>query len=139
MVGGRSVDRVETAVWVLSDTGKWGRLGELPIPLIGPAARIIDDRLVVPGGAPRGCDLLPMVWVPTLKRKGRAHPMNEPNKQPKRREFLKNAKQAAALALGAPGWRSLLAAAGPNAAAIPQGSIPSEPSPSFLLIITQNA
>ena len=53
--------------------------------------------------------------------------MNEPNKQLKRREFLKNATPVAALALGAPGWRSLLAAAGPNdAAAIPQGSIPSE-------------
>jgi hypothetical protein len=47
-----SVDRVETAVWVLSDTGKWGRLGELPIPLIGSAARIIDGRLVVAGSAP---------------------------------------------------------------------------------------
>ncbi len=56
------------------------------------------------------------------------NPMNEPNKQLKRREFLKNATPVAALALGAPGWRSLLAAAGPNAAAaIPQGSIPSEP------------
>ncbi len=55
--------------------------------------------------------------------------MNEPNEQLKRRSFLKNAKPVAALALGAPGWRSLLAAAGPSAApAIPQGSIPGEPA-----------
>lgn len=53
--------------------------------------------------------------------------MNEPNKQLKRREFLRNATPVA-LALGAPAWRTLLAAAGPNAAAArTQGSIPSEP------------
>ena len=53
--------------------------------------------------------------------------MNEPNKQLKRRDFLKDASPVAALALAAPGWRSLLAATGPNDdAAIPQGSIPSE-------------
>ena len=43
------------------------------------------------------------------------NPMNEPNKPLKRREFLKNATPVAALALGAPGWRSLLAAAEPDA------------------------
>ena len=97
-------------LWVALNVlpGKWGRLGELPIPLIGPPARIIDDLLVVVGGAQRVRSTLPMVWVQTLKRKGRVNPMNEPNKQLKRREFLKNATPVAALALGAPGWRRLL-------------------------------
>ena len=47
-------------LWVALNVlpGKWGRLGKLPIPLIGPPARIIDDLLVVVGGAPRGYDLL---------------------------------------------------------------------------------
>jgi sugar phosphate isomerase/epimerase len=53
--------------------------------------------------------------------------MNDHNIRLHRRGFLKNATPVAALALGAPGWRRLLAAAKPNAAATPQRSILSEP------------
>ena len=69
VIGGRSVDRVETAVWVLSPAGGWSRFGDLPVPLIGPAARIMDGRLVVAGGAPRGFDPLTAVWVQDQRRK----------------------------------------------------------------------
>jgi N-acetylneuraminic acid mutarotase len=68
VVGGRSVDRVEDIMWVLSPDGKWSQLGTLPVPLIGPAARIIDSRLVVAGGAPRGFDPLSAVWAQTLSQ-----------------------------------------------------------------------
>jgi len=61
--------------------------------------------------------------------------MNEPNKPLKRREFLKNATPVVTLGMGAPGWRSLLAA-GPNAAAaISQRSIPGEPGTRQLPLI----
>jgi sugar phosphate isomerase/epimerase len=61
--------------------------------------------------------------------------MNEPSKPLKRREFLKNATPVATLAMGAPGWRSLLAA-GPNAAAaMSQRSIPGEPGTRQLPLI----
>jgi len=53
--------------------------------------------------------------------------MIEPNKQLERREFLKSAAPVAALALGAPGWRSLQAAGLNSATTTPQGSIPTEP------------
>jgi len=46
--------------------GQDRRFGTLPVPLIGPAARIIDGRLVVAGGAPRGFDPQPAVWAQTL-------------------------------------------------------------------------
>jgi len=52
--------------------------------------------------------------------------MNRPFKPLKRREFLKSATPVAALAMGAPGWRSLLAAE-PDEAAIPGRSIPGAP------------
>ena len=39
--------------------------GKQPGPLIGPAARIIDDRLLVAGRAPRGFDPQSAVWVQT--------------------------------------------------------------------------
>ena len=63
VIGGRSVNRVEAAIWVLSAEGKWSRFGTLPVPLIGPAARIIAGRLVVAGGAPRGYDPQSRVWA----------------------------------------------------------------------------
>jgi CubicO group peptidase (beta-lactamase class C family) len=69
VIGGRSVDRVETAICVLSPVGEWRRFGDLPVALIGPAARIIDGRLVVAGGAPRGFDPLPTVWAQDRRRK----------------------------------------------------------------------
>jgi sugar phosphate isomerase/epimerase len=54
--------------------------------------------------------------------------MNEPNSQLKRRDVLRNAAPVAALALGAPGWRRLLAAAGSSApAATPECPIRGEP------------
>jgi hypothetical protein len=67
--GGRRVDRVETAIWVLSPAGGWNRFGDLPVPLLGPAARIMDARLVVAGGASRGFDPLPNVWAQDPRRK----------------------------------------------------------------------
>jgi len=66
VIGGRSVNRVEAAIWVLSAGGKWSQFRSLPVPLIGPAARIINGRLVVAGGAPRGFDPLSAVWAQTL-------------------------------------------------------------------------
>lgn len=68
VIGGRSVDRVEKAIWVLSPAGMWSRFGTLPVPLIGPAARIFDGRLVVAGGAPRGFDPLTAVWAEALSQ-----------------------------------------------------------------------
>jgi len=62
------VNRVEDVIWVLSPDGKWSRFGKLPRPLIGPAARIIDGRLVVAGGAPRGFDPQSAVWAQTLSQ-----------------------------------------------------------------------
>jgi sugar phosphate isomerase/epimerase len=54
--------------------------------------------------------------------------MNKQDERMNRRGFLKNATPVAALALGAPGWRSLRAAAEPNAAAAtPRRSILGEP------------
>jgi len=44
-----------------SADGKWSRFGELPVPLIGPAARVVSGRLVVAGGAPRKFDPLSSV------------------------------------------------------------------------------
>jgi N-acetylneuraminic acid mutarotase len=68
VIGGRSVDGIEDTIWVLSAAGTWSQLGKLPIPLIGPAARIIDSRLVVAGGSPRGSDSLANVWAQTLSQ-----------------------------------------------------------------------
>jgi len=68
VIGGRSVNRVEAAIWVFSAEGKWSQFDKLPVPLIGPAARIIDGRLIVAGGAPRGFDPLSAVWVQTLSQ-----------------------------------------------------------------------
>jgi N-acetylneuraminic acid mutarotase len=68
VIGGRSVNRVEAVIWVLSPDGKWSQFGKLPRPLIGPAARIINGRLVVAGGAPRGFDPLSAVWAQTLSQ-----------------------------------------------------------------------
>ncbi|MHC4463165.1 MAG: Kelch repeat-containing protein [Planctomycetota bacterium] len=68
VIGGRSVNRVEAAIFVLSAEGKWSRFGRLPVPLIGPAARVINGRLVVAGGAPRGFDPLSAVWAQTLSQ-----------------------------------------------------------------------
>jgi N-acetylneuraminic acid mutarotase len=62
------VNRVEAVIWVLSPDGKWSRFGKLPRPLIGPAARIIDGRLVVAGGAPGGFDPQSAVWAQTLSQ-----------------------------------------------------------------------
>jgi len=67
VIGGRSVNRVEAAIWVLS-AGKWSRFGKLPGPLIGPAARTIGGRLVVAGGAPRGYDPQSRVWAQEMNR-----------------------------------------------------------------------
>ena len=67
VIGGRSVNRVEDAIWVLS-AGKWSQFGKLPSPLIGPAARVIGGRLVVAGGAPRGFDPQTRVWARKLNR-----------------------------------------------------------------------
>ena len=67
VIGGRSVNRVEAAIWVLS-AGKWSRFGKLPAPLIGPAAKIVGGRLVVAGGAPRGYDPQSRVWAQDLHR-----------------------------------------------------------------------
>jgi sugar phosphate isomerase/epimerase len=52
--------------------------------------------------------------------------MNRPFKSLRRREFLKTATPVAALAMSAPGWRSL--AAEPDGAAITDHSIPGEPA-----------
>ena len=52
----------------ISPAGTWSQLGTLPAPLIGPAARIIDGRLVVAGGAPRGFDPLSAVWAQPLSQ-----------------------------------------------------------------------
>ncbi|MHC4112724.1 MAG: Kelch repeat-containing protein [Planctomycetota bacterium] len=73
VVGGRSVNRAESVVWELSTDGTWSQLGKLPIPLIGPAARVIDSRLVVAGGSPRGSDSRgsdsqKKVWAQTLSQ-----------------------------------------------------------------------
>jgi len=67
VIGGRSVNRLQAAIWALS-AGKWSQVGKLPGPLIGPAARIIGDRLVVAGGAPREYDPQSAVWAQELKR-----------------------------------------------------------------------
>jgi len=67
VIGGRSVNRAEDAVWALS-AGKWTQFGKLPGPLVGPGARIIGGRLVVAGGAPRGYDPQSRVWALRLSQ-----------------------------------------------------------------------
>lgn len=68
MIGGRSVNNFEAAAWVLSTAGEWSPLGELPGPSMGPAARIIDGRLVVAGGTSSGLGPEATVWAQTMNR-----------------------------------------------------------------------
>jgi CubicO group peptidase (beta-lactamase class C family) len=68
VLGGRSVNRVLADIWAFSRDGKWSRIGKLPVPLIGPAARVVVGRLVVAGGAPGGFDPLSAVWARTLSQ-----------------------------------------------------------------------
>ena len=67
MIGGRSVIRAEAAIWVLS-AGEWSQLSDLPNPMVGPAARIIEGRLVVAGGSQSGGEPQPAVWARTMSR-----------------------------------------------------------------------
>ena len=67
MIGGRSVDRVEAAIWALSG-GERSQLSDLPNPTVGPTARIMDGRLVVAGGAPSGLEPQPALWAQTMNR-----------------------------------------------------------------------
>ncbi len=71
VIGGRSVDHFEDAIWVLSPAGNWSQYGVLPFPLLGPAARIIDGQLVIAGGALKGFETLAQVWVQDLTPKAR--------------------------------------------------------------------
>ena len=68
VLGGRSVNRVLADMWALSRDGQWSRIGKLPVGLIGPAARAVNGRLVVAGGAPRGFDPLSRVWARKMNR-----------------------------------------------------------------------
>jgi sugar phosphate isomerase/epimerase len=68
----------------------------------------------------------PMVWMQTVERSGALLPMNEPNTPLKRRKFLQNATPVAALAMGVPCWRSVVAA-GPDDDAITRRSIAGKP------------
>ena len=68
VIGGRSVDRINATIWTLSAGGEWNQLGELPIPMVGPVARIIAGKLIVGGGSSSGIVPQPAVWARSMSR-----------------------------------------------------------------------
>ena len=68
VIGGRSVNRLMSAIWFLSTDGKWSELGKLPNSIIAPAVSIINGRLLVAGGSLNGAQPQPRVWARPLSR-----------------------------------------------------------------------